>query len=237
MKVLKRKHIISGLTFIGIFCFVSIAHAQGLTYKPLQPIPGITSASDLPTYLKALFNLGIAAAGLLAVLMIMYGGVKYMSTEAYSGKSDAKDIIIRSLLGLLLAFASWLILFTINPDLLNLDFSMEEIDTLPDTPDDPDIPTDPLTPIQEKAEQFRQSFEDADLGVLLDESVCDDFETWNNDNPRHVPVVIPSDNIGAFGNLCADNNGDVRYFDSAPSGLDCVEPLPNYTYMICSLHL
>lgn len=222
MKVLKRKHIIYGLIFIGIFCLVSIAHAEGLTYKPLQPIPGITSASDLPTYLKALFNLGIAAAGLLAVLMIMYGGVKYMSTEAYSGKSDAKDIIIRSLLGLLLAFASWLILFTINPDLLNLDFSMEEIDT----------ETDPLPPTpEENADDFRERLDNENLGIIPTNAQCPGI---NNIDPDQTLVIVRQANIGAAGNLCRNTSGAVQNVTAAVTTFGCTNPPTGYEYLLCS---
>lgn len=94
-------------------------------YTPLRALPGAEGAQSLQGYLKALFNVGIGIAGILSVLMLMYGGVQYMTTEAFTGKSEAKDIIWRALLGLLLAFTSWIILNTINTDLLNLDIDFK----------------------------------------------------------------------------------------------------------------
>src|SRR5690606_22709225 len=58
-------------------------------------------------------------AGILAVIMITLGGIQYMTTDAISGKTEGKAVITRALLGLMLALASWLILYTINPNILN----------------------------------------------------------------------------------------------------------------------
>ena len=66
-----------------------------------------------------MFKFLIAIAGVLAVIMIVIGGVEYMSTDAVYGKSEGKNKITRALGGLLLALISWLILNTINPDTLN----------------------------------------------------------------------------------------------------------------------
>ena len=70
------------------------------------------------TYLTGMVKLLIMVAGVLAVIMIMLGGIQYMSSDAISGKEEGKEKITQALFGLLLAIASWLILNTINPDLL-----------------------------------------------------------------------------------------------------------------------
>jgi hypothetical protein len=71
-------------------------------------------------YLVYLFKLMIALTVFLAVIMTIYGGFKYMTTEAVSGKGDAKKTIEDAIYGLLLALASYLILYTINPNLVNI---------------------------------------------------------------------------------------------------------------------
>ena len=169
------RNILIILVFLLLFFGgVDIALAQfSQDYVPLQTIPGIDEEQTLASYLKALFNIGIAIAGILSVIMIMYGGVKYMTTEAFSGKSDAKEIITNALIGLLLAFASWIILNTINPNLLNID-----IDTSLDTSLPSENPWQPghtnlLTAVQEEfgndfglsgvAEQILISPTDGDL--------------------------------------------------------------------------
>jgi hypothetical protein len=62
----------------------------------------------------------IALAVLLAIIMTIWGGFKYMTVESVTGKSGARKTIQDAVTGLLLALASYLILYTINPDLVNL---------------------------------------------------------------------------------------------------------------------
>ncbi len=96
-------------------------------YTPLASIPGTydtaSSRTNLSTYLSGAFKVGIAVAGVLAFLMIVYGGFTYLSTDAITGKEEGKERIQRALGGLILAFASYIILNTINPSLVNLDLN------------------------------------------------------------------------------------------------------------------
>jgi len=60
----------------------------------------------------------VGVSGFAAFVMLVYGGVKYLtSAGSPTAASDAKDIIKNALLGLLLILASWVILQFINPDL------------------------------------------------------------------------------------------------------------------------
>ncbi len=91
-------------------------------YVPLVQIPGLefgNSGSDgLGTFLPKLFDFGIAACVALAVVMIIFGGIELMTTDSWSGKSDGKNKITNAIEGLAIAFLSWLLLFTINPQLV-----------------------------------------------------------------------------------------------------------------------
>ncbi|MDP2593392.1 MAG: hypothetical protein Q8P52_01945 [bacterium] len=99
------------------------------SYTPLAPIPG-TFSSDcngndclLSTYLAGAFKLGIAIAGLLAFLMIVIGGFQYATTDSITGKSDGLAKVRQAVGGLILALASYLIIYQINPSLAQLDLS------------------------------------------------------------------------------------------------------------------
>ena len=61
--------------------------------------------------------LGIAAV--LAMVMIVMGGIEYMTTELVSSKESGKETIRNAILGLLIALGAYLILNTINPKLLD----------------------------------------------------------------------------------------------------------------------
>jgi hypothetical protein len=107
---------------------------DGLTeYCLLAPIPvgeggAQAEKTTAETFIPGLFRLGIMLATGLAVLYIIWGGVQYMSTDAWGGKNDAKDTIWNAVMGLLLALSAWLIIATINPNLMNFNLSIERFE-------------------------------------------------------------------------------------------------------------
>lgn len=123
---------VRALGLAAALCILSLAIAPALSfaadYIPLAPIPGTQpatgGATNLPTYLSGLFKVGIAAAGVLAFLMLVIGGITYMSTDVWTNKEEGKEIMKNAIGGLLLALLSFAILYTINPALVefNLNF-------------------------------------------------------------------------------------------------------------------
>ena len=79
--------------------------------------PEKTSLTD---FFNALFFTAIAIGGLLAVLRLGYAGIIYMTTDTFNLKQNAREIITNAVLGLLLLLAVYIILFQINPDILEL---------------------------------------------------------------------------------------------------------------------
>lgn len=71
-------------------------------------------------YLNILIKIFIGICAVLAMIMIVMGGVQYMTSELVSAKSAAKETISKAILGLLLALGAYAILNTINPDLLKI---------------------------------------------------------------------------------------------------------------------
>ena len=61
----------------------------------------------------------IALAVVLAVFMITVGGFEYMLSGAADTKSDAKKKIEDAVWGLLLALVAYLLLYTIDPNLVS----------------------------------------------------------------------------------------------------------------------
>ena len=108
-----------------VYCLLSTATLAQTEYKLLAPLPGYvkTTAGGKTTagpYIEGIFILIIAIATGLAVLKIIFGGIKYMSTDAFGEKNEAKTTIQNAIWGLLLAISAWLILFTVNPNLIKL---------------------------------------------------------------------------------------------------------------------
>ncbi len=82
----------------------------------------------LGEYLAAIFRLAVVAASILAVIFIIVGGFVWTTSGGNPQRIEsAKNIIGRALSGLIIAAASYVILFTINPNLVrfnNLDVLM-----------------------------------------------------------------------------------------------------------------
>lgn len=99
-------------------------------YGLLAPLPGLTRITDqtsLGAYLNIVVQIIIGLIGLLAVVMIVVGGIKYMSTDAITGKEEGRQTIQNAVLGLLLALGSFIILNSIDPDLTRLDPDIPEM--------------------------------------------------------------------------------------------------------------
>jgi cell wall-associated NlpC family hydrolase len=79
----------------------------------------VSSAGALGNYLNIILKLAIGIAAVLAMVMIVMGGIQYMTSDFISSKEEGKKRILNAIFGLLIALGAWLILYTINPDLLN----------------------------------------------------------------------------------------------------------------------
>ncbi len=100
------------------------------TYKLLAPIPEfgkVYTPGDIGKYVNAIVSLAIVVSAVLAVVMITIGGFKYMTSESMSLKEEGKKNIQNAFLGIILLSASYLILNTINPALLNFNLNIEKI--------------------------------------------------------------------------------------------------------------
>ncbi len=79
--------------------------------------PSDTNA--LGKYLNLMIKIIIGISAVLAVVMIVIGGMEYMTSELISSKEAGKERIEHALLGLLIALGSYALLNTINPALLD----------------------------------------------------------------------------------------------------------------------
>ncbi|HRY77062.1 MAG TPA: hypothetical protein P5524_02825 [Candidatus Paceibacterota bacterium] len=85
-------------------------------------LPGIPNPVCGPAqYLSGLYTLAIGIAAALATVMIVYAGIIYATSgDNASKQKEARSQITQAVLGLVILLASYLILHTINPDLVNL---------------------------------------------------------------------------------------------------------------------
>ena len=116
---------------------VGLLFQQG-TFVPLtNGLPNSSTGSALPTSLTTFFSqtgpgalagffntaftMALSAGAILAVLRLAYAGWLYMgAADMWGSKQHAKEVISNAVLGLLLLIGIWIVLYQINPCLLNL---------------------------------------------------------------------------------------------------------------------
>ncbi len=78
-------------------------------------------SNSMGAYLNLMIKLFIGICAVLSVVMIVIGGLEYMTSELVHSKEAGKERILSALLGLIIALGAYALLYTINPDLLNSD--------------------------------------------------------------------------------------------------------------------
>jgi hypothetical protein len=130
MKNYKKIAIIFFLWLFIITIFsITVAEAQ-TTFKAQIPIGGFgekeielkedTGTQFIAQYIQAVYRYGISVGAILATVVLMAAGVVWLTSGGNQGQiGKAKEMITGSLVGLFLLFGSYMILNTINPDLVN----------------------------------------------------------------------------------------------------------------------
>jgi len=119
----KKKSILffSCLVFFLFLVFFVFVQARELEIK-YPTIPGIeiptTTETSFAFYIKYIFNLAIMLSGVIAFFAFVVGGVRYLTSGGSPViKKDASDQIAAGFFSLIILLSSYLILFSINPQL------------------------------------------------------------------------------------------------------------------------
>jgi hypothetical protein len=111
----------------------NIAQASKPIEMNLQvPIPGLNShivfepnTGKIAEYIKAIYNYAIGIVGILAAVVMMIGGLMWITAGGNTSNiGEAKAMITASLTGLVLVLTSYLLLSMVNPALVNLQSSV-----------------------------------------------------------------------------------------------------------------
>lgn len=103
-------------------------YVSNINYSLEQPFGGVSSVSGFPAYLQLVYQFALGIVGIIATVLIMFGGVRWISAagnESIIG--EAKEIIIAAVTGLIIALLSYVILLVINPQLINISFNLKKI--------------------------------------------------------------------------------------------------------------
>ena len=81
---------------------------------------GVSTVKDLGEYLALAYRYAVGVGAVIAVVMVVYGGFRFLLGSAVGTIESGKKIIRDALMGLLLILGAWLILNTINPATVKL---------------------------------------------------------------------------------------------------------------------
>jgi hypothetical protein len=130
-----KKLFILSLVFFFL-SFVPQVLAQQTGYVPLAPITGLTdpntvnSTNNLATFFNNLYKYLIGIAAVLAVVMIIWEGLRIATNQDnVSVITDGKGKILSAIFGLILVLAPVLVFTVINPSILNLSLNLQELKT------------------------------------------------------------------------------------------------------------
>lgn len=185
---------ISLLVLMIISCSIFYLHVpQVLAVEEVDlEIIQFDSQEGINSLVKYIIKWAFRLAGVFAFMMIVYAGFQYLTSGGNTAQQkDAQERIVSAIIGIILLFAFYIILYTINPDIL------KEPSIVP-TP----VPTPaPISPDQEPSGNLVNikdySFSPAlstELdgyrnGVFLDENLANDLSDITK-NETYAPFVV-----------------------------------------------
>jgi len=122
MKKRNQTIIVSVFLLFFSFLLINVALAQErpleAEYPEIQGFKPETIATNLPQYVKYIFNFAIAIVGLIAFGALVWAGIRYLTSVGKPEEAaKSKKRIQAALLGLLILLFSFLIITTLNPQL------------------------------------------------------------------------------------------------------------------------
>ena len=113
---------------ILVFLMVLFIIPKSFAYNIEFALPGTQVGQNIQgpvEYINVVFTFALSIVGILAMASIIIGGVRYVASAGNASvQSDAKNQIFMAIVGLILLIASTLLLALINPDFVNLSFSV-----------------------------------------------------------------------------------------------------------------
>lgn len=128
--VLSKKYKLSACLIFGIMIIFLVLTNKAIAIETLLEYPEIggqrlTGNTDLPSIIRYVYLFAIGICGAIALASILLGAIKYIGASGNPSKmGDAKDQIFSALLGVVILLSSYLILNTINPDLVSLNIDL-----------------------------------------------------------------------------------------------------------------
>jgi cytochrome bd-type quinol oxidase subunit 2 len=130
------------LLFIVIFSLVTGARLEAAPIRGLEFLGEAPSNINIGELFVKIYNFGIGLVALAAFIALVLAGVLYLTAgDNESRATQAKQWIWNAVIGLVIALLSYLILFSINPDLVkDVNFALPNLDGTVSCTQDSDCP-------------------------------------------------------------------------------------------------
>jgi hypothetical protein len=104
--------------FLPYFIFAQGTNLE-VQYPEIGGVKPETVSTGLPQYVKYVFNFGIATFGLVVFGALLWAGFLYLTSAGRPDRlKEARDRILSAFLGLIILLSSYIVLTTINPQLV-----------------------------------------------------------------------------------------------------------------------
>ena len=92
----------------------------GVRFTPATQQGNVISVPFLAQYITGIYRVSVGLGAILAAIMIVYGGFRYLLAATLPGVKEGKEVIQDAFIGLIVLLTSYLILNTINPALTQM---------------------------------------------------------------------------------------------------------------------
>ncbi len=183
--------------------------------------------SDIGAFLTNGYKLALGVASILAAIMIVVAGFQWAASGGNAGIiTGAKNRIAGAIIGLFIAYTSYFILYTINPDLVNLHLPQAWLlrpqAEIPNFCSAIPVPTDPT------AEMFHEVFTNTNQTSTVPTEKAIDYEMTYADVINGSTLSDSSTTRGGTGGtncgyryLSKDSGSFACYGDGCPTGQAC----------------
>ncbi len=200
--------------------------------------------SDMGAFLTNGYKLALSIASILAAIMIVVAGFQWTASGGNASIiTSAKSRIAGAIIGLFIAYTSYFILYTINPNLVNLHLPQAWLlrpqALMPKFCNAIPMPTDPTVRMfhlvftntdqtsvvpTEKSVNYEMSYADVFLGLIASSTKGDGEGGTVGKNCGYRFLSKESGNFACFGDGCPENNicANININQTSDTSYHCV---------------
>ena len=96
------------------------------TAHALVELPDLSTTQDIGAFVSQIYTFSLTVVGIIVFVRFIYAGFLYLTAAGNtSNTARAKSIMTNAIVGVILLFSAYLILYVINPDLVKSTFNFE----------------------------------------------------------------------------------------------------------------